>query len=128
MLEPGTEGFMEVTVTDEMSALSMGSGQLKVLSTPSVIALAEETAWRSVAEGLEEGRGTVGTKLDIAHIAATPIGMKIRCKSRLTEVDGRRLVFEILVYDEAEKIAEGTHERFVVDNERFLAKADAKKA
>ena len=103
-----------------------GSGELPVYATPAMIALVEETAWRSVAQELEPGQGTVGTKLDFAHLAATPVGRKVRCETTLTGIDRRRLVFSAEVFDEAGKIGEGTHERFIVDNERFLAKADAR--
>ena len=128
MLQPGMEGKLERTVTKEMTARAYGSGTLEVYATPAMIALAEETAWRSVQGELEEGQGTVGTKLDIAHIAATPVGMKVRCESRLLEIDRRRLVFRIEVYDEAGQIGSGVHERFIVDLERFQAKADGKSA
>ncbi len=127
MLETGIKGSKEIVVTEDMSADRMGSGLLEVYATPSLIALAEETAWRSVADRLEPGQGTVGTKLDVAHIAATPIGMKVRCETELVEVDRRRLVFKVFVYDEVEKVAEGTHERFIIDSDRFLEKANKKK-
>lgn len=128
MLEQGIKGRMEITVTEALAAKNVGSGTLNVYATPMLIALVEETAWRSVAGELEEGQGTVGTKVDVAHIAATPMGMKVWCETQLTEVDRRRLVFSVAVYDEAGKIAEGTHERFIVDNAKFQAKADAKGA
>lgn len=128
MLQPGMEGKLERIVTKEMTARAYGSGTLEVFATPAMIALAEETAWRSVQGELEEGQGTVGTKLDIAHTAATPVGMKVRCESRLLEIDRRRLVFRIEVYDEAGQIGSGVHERFIVDLERFQVKADGKSA
>ena len=127
MLEVGIKGKKEITVTEDLSAKKVGSGLLDVFATPSMIALVEKTAWESVSGELEDGQGTVGTKVDIAHIAATPIGMKVICETELTEIDRRRLVFKIDVYDEAGKIAEGTHERFIVDNEKFQAKANGKK-
>lgn len=126
MLQIGMKGSIEKTVDGSMSAKTWGSGALDVYATPCMIALAEETAWKSVQDGLEPGQGTVGTKLDIAHIAATPIGMRVCCVTELIAIDRRRLVFSVTVCDEAGKIAEGTHERFVVDNERFQQKADAK--
>lgn len=128
MLEIGMKGHLERTVTEDLSAKVWGSGAVDVYGTPCMIALVEETAWRSVQDGLEPGQATVGTKLDIAHIAATPIGMRVRCETELTEIDRRRLVFSVIAYDEAGKIAEGTHERFVVDVEKFQAKANAKAA
>lgn len=126
MLSAGIKGNLERTVTQELTAEAMGSGQLPVFATPAVVALAEETAWKSVAPELEEGQGTVGTKMELAHIAATPLGMKVRCETELVEVDRRKLVFAIEVFDEKEKIAEGRHERFVVDNAKFLGKAEGK--
>lgn len=126
MLQIGMKGHVEKTVTADMSAKIWGSGELDVYATPCMIALAEETAWRSIADALEPGQGTVGTRLDIAHIAATPIGMRVWCDTELIEIDRRKLTFSVNVYDEAGKIAEGTHERFIVDNERFQQKANAK--
>ena len=126
MLELGIKGTREQTVTDDLTAARIGSGELPVFATPALIALAEETAWRSVAAKLEPGQGTVGTRMDLKHIAATPVGMTVRCETELVEIDRRRLVFAVTAFDEREKIAEGVHERFVVDNERFAAKAAGK--
>ena len=126
MLEIGIRGTGEAVVTEALTAGAMGSGELPVYATPAMAALIEETAWRSVAPALEPGQGTVGTKLDISHLAATPLGRKVRCETVLTEIDRHRLKFSAEVWDEAGKIGEGTHERFIVDNERFLAKADAR--
>ncbi len=126
MLRTGIKGRMERRVTGELTAKSAGSGQLDVFATPALIALLEETAWRSVAEYLEAGQGTVGTRLNVEHKAATPVGMKVWCETRLTGIDGRKLVFEATVYDEAGEIARGSHERFIVDNLRFQQKAEEK--
>ena len=127
MLQKGIKNQIERMVTETITAEHIGSGELSVLATPAMIALIEETSWRSVAAGLTEGQGTVGTKIDVAHLAATPCGMKVRCETELVEVDGRRLVFSATVFDEMGKIGEGRHERFIVDNAKFQAKADAKK-
>ena len=127
MLSAGVRGTKTVTVTEELTAARVGSGELPVYATPALIALAEECAWKSVAGELEPGQGTVGTRMDLAHLAATPVGMKVTCETELTEVDRRRLVFSVRVSDETETVAEGTHERFIVDNDRFLRKAEAKK-
>ena len=121
-LAAGICSRQERIVTDTITAKEIGSGELPVRATPYLIALAEETAWRSVAEYLEEGQGTVGTKIEISHVSATPAGMKIWCESTLTEVDRRRLVFSIKVFDECGLIGEGTHERFIIDNARFMEK------
>ena len=127
MLEVGMKGRQEVIVTKETSPSAVGSGLLDVFATPSMIALMEKTAWMSIADHLGEGEGTVGTKLDVAHSAATPLGMKVWCESELVEVDGRRLVFEIKCYDEKGEVGGGRHERFIIKNEKFMAKALAKK-
>lgn len=126
MPDIGAKGTREIVVTDELTAVRIGSGELPVFATPALIALAEETAWRSVAPELEPGQGTVGTRMDLRHIAATPVGMRVRCETELVETDRRRLVFSVKAFDEREQIAEGTHERFIVDNEKFAAKAAAK--
>lgn len=128
MLETGIKGMQKTEVTDTNSALAMGSGTLKVFATPAMIALMEETAWKSVAPHLEDGSGTVGTALNIKHTAATPLGMTVTCESKLIAVDGRKLTFHVTAKDEAGVIGEGEHERFIVQNEKFQAKADSKNA
>ena len=126
MLETGIIGKEEMLVTDADTAKALGSGGLNEFDTPAMIALSEKTALTSILQYLPEGQSTVGTKVDMAHIAATPVGMKVRCETELIEIDRRRLVFSVNVYDEVEKIAEGTHERFIVDNAKFQTKAEAK--
>lgn len=126
MLEAGIKGTQEVKVTEENTALTMGSGTLKVFATPSMIALMEKTAWRALHRIWKRAAGTVGTQLNVSHLSATPLGMTVRCESELTEVDGRKLVFKVAAYDDAGLIGEGTHERFIVKNEKFQAKADSK--
>jgi predicted thioesterase len=126
MLEIGIKGKEEGVVEEKYTAKALGSGGLAVFATPAMIALSEKTALESVAPYLEEGTSTVGTQVNIAHLAATPVGMKVTCETELIEVDRRRLKFSVVVYDEVEKIAEGTHERFIVDNARFVEKAQAK--
>ena len=126
MLETGIKGTKEVIVTEELSAKNVGSGLLPVFATPSMIALMENTAFESVAEYLEEGCGTVGTSLNVKHVAATPIGMKVTCETELIKVDGRALTFEVKAYDECGLIGEGLHERFVIAEEKFMAKTNDK--
>ena len=126
MLETGIKGTRTVTVNEDNTAKAMGSGTLDVFATPALIALMEETCWRSVANELEEGCGTVGTLIEIKHTAPTPVGMKVTCESTLTEVDGRRLVFEVIARDAKGVVGEGKHERFVVQNEKFQVKANAR--
>ena len=126
MLTVGLKGRQEVMVSEANSAKTMGSGTLDVFATPSMIALMELTAWKSVADHLDEGCGTVGILLNVTHDAPTPFGMKVWCESELVEVDGRRLVFEVAAYDEKGKIGGGRHERFVIQNEKFQVKANKK--
>lgn len=126
MLKEGIKGTKELIVTKELSAQNVGSGLLPVYATPSMIALMENTAFESVAQYLEEGCGTVGTSLNVKHVAATPIGMKVTCETELVKVDGRALTFEVKAYDECGLIGEGVHERFIISEEKFLAKTNDK--
>ena len=126
MLTTGIKGKQALVVTKENTAKAMGSGTLEVFATPAMIALMEKTAYESVAPELEEGSGTVGTALNVKHVAASPVGMKITCESELVKVDGRALTFSVKAYDEKGLIGEGEHERFIIYNEKFQAKADAK--
>ena len=126
MLTVGIKGKEETIVSEVNSAKTLGSGTLDVFATPAMTALMEKTAWKSVAPHLEDGCGTVGTLLNITHDAPTPFGMKVWCESELTEIDGRRLVFHVTAYDEMGKIGEGHHERFIIQNEKFQAKANKK--
>lgn len=127
-METNIKNTKEIKVTSDMSALSVGSGTLKVFATPAMIALIEETAWRSVAPSLEKGQSTVGTKLNVSHVAPTPIGMNVKCETELTQVDGRRLVFNVNVYDETGLIGTGVHERFIINADKFQSKTDAKRS
>lgn len=125
-MESGITLSTETIVTPETTAKAMRSGTLNVFATPSMIALIEETAWKSVAPHLEQGQATVGTALHINHLAPTPLGMNVRCETTLKEIDGRKLTFEVIVYDETGLIGYGTHERFIVNADKFQTKADAK--
>ena len=98
-----------------------------VLATPAMMALMEYTASQSVASELEDGQSTVGTLVDVKHVAATPVGMQVTCISELTEIDRRRLVFRVTASDACGLIGEGIHERFIIDKEKFLAKTNARK-
>lgn len=122
MLEIGIKGQQDLMVTEENSALSLGSGLLEVFATPAMIALMEKTAWKSVAPYLNDSEGTVGTLMNVSHIAATPIGMQVRCESELIQVDGRKLVFHVAAFDQQGKIGEGQHERIVINNAKFMEK------
>ncbi|MCI7596510.1 MAG: thioesterase family protein [Lachnospiraceae bacterium] len=126
-LKPGIVGKQSVMVTEAMTAQKLGSGELPVLATPQMIALMENTAYKSVAAYLGEGQGTVGTRIAVNHLAATPVGMEVSLESELVEIDRKRLVFTVKAYDASGCIGEGEHERFIIDNQRFLEKAEAKK-
>lgn len=124
----GARGCAETTVTEQNTALAMGSGLLPVFATPAMAALLEAAAVNACQAGLEEGQGTVGTHLDISHDAATPVGMTVRAEAEVTAVDGRSITFAVRAFDEAGQIGGGTHQRFVIDNERFLSKAQKRGA
>ena len=126
MLEEGIVGNGEVVVTEELTAKTLGSGLLPVYATPAMIALMENTAYMSVADDLDEGYGTVGIRMNVNHVSATPIGMKVTCETKLLTIDERRLVFEVRAYDEVGLIGEGTHERFIINNEKFLKETESK--
>ena len=122
----GLKGRAETTVNDSNTAQAACSGALPVFGTPYMCALMEEASWKSIAPHLEAGQSTVGTRLNISHDSATPAGMKVWAESEVTEVDGKRLVLKVAAFDERGPIGQGTHERFIVTDERFLAKAARK--
>ena len=122
-MEKGIIGQGEITVTANDTAEALGSGSLAVLATPAMIALMEKTARLSVAPYLEEGQSTVGTLVNIKHLSATP---KVICRSELVDIDRRRLVFHVECTDEAGLIGEGEHERFIIDEAKFMAKTEGK--
>lgn len=126
MIEPGIKGRREWTVTEEMTATHIGSGPVRVFATAMMIALMEKACMSSVEPFLEEGQQTVGTHVDVSHVSATPVGMKVWSESTLVEVDRRKLVFRVAAYDEKGLIGEGVHERFLIDTAKFLAKTGAK--
>lgn len=125
-LKAGITGTAQTICNESNTAAAVGSGILKVFATPMMIALMEKAACDGVAPYLSDGEGTVGTVIKITHDSATPLGMKVTAKAELTEVDGRRLVFNVEAFDEAGHIGGGVHERFIVGNEKFQAKTDAK--
>ena len=122
----GLKGRAETVVNDSNTAQAACSGALPVFGTPFLCALMEEAAWKSIAPHLEPGQSTVGTKLDITHDSATPVGMKVWAESEVTQVDGKRLVLKVAAFDERGPIGQGTHERFIVTDERFLSKTAKK--
>ena len=124
----GAVGAKSLVVEAEHTAAHWGSGSLYVLSTPHMVALMEGAAVGAVDPLLPEGYRTVGTRLEIRHLAATPMGQRVTARAELVEIDGRRLVFRVEATDEAGTIGEGTHERFIVAVEHFLARAEARAA
>lgn len=118
----GMTGEATTMVVYENTAAAVGAGGVKVFGTPLMIALMENAAWHTVASALDEGNVTVGTLVNVRHLAATPIGQKVRATAELVEIDGRRLVFNVAAYDEQRKIGEGQHERSIVHLERFLTR------
>ena len=126
-IQPGAFAEITETVRPERTAEALGKTGVKVFGTPFLVSLIEQVA-SSVIEGhLPPGGTTVGTMVDIKHLAATPVGMKVRATATLLETDGRRFLFAIEAWDEKEKIAEGRHERFVVgDLAKFLARVAKK--
>ena len=127
MLSTGIKGQAETAVTEQNTAKAMGSGTRDVFATPAMVALMESAAYRSVAAELEPGMGTVGTLMNVEHVSATPVGMRVTAESELTEIDGRRLVFTVKAFDDAGLIGTGKHERFIVVDEKFVAKAAKKR-
>ena len=121
-LKPGILGKTELVVDASVSAKKVASGEMDVFGTPYVIALMEQTADESTRPYLEEGCATVGTLVNIRHTAATPMGMKAWAESELIEVDGRRLVYRVAVFDEVGQVADGIHERFIIYKEKFMQK------
>ena len=126
-LSVGSKGRAEPLVTEDKTAAAVGSGLVPVFATPYMVALMENAAVNAVQAGLEAGQGTVGTRLEVTHDAATPVGMKVWAEAELTAVDGKKLTFTVRAFDEAGPIGGGTHERFIITVDRFLAKAEAKK-
>ena len=116
----------ETVVGEDMLACSVGSGELRVYATPMVIALMENAASSMAQSLVDEGCTTVGTRIAINHISATPCGAKVRAEARLDEIDGRKFVFTVKAFDDAGLIAESEHERFAVRSESFQKKADGK--
>jgi len=124
MLEIGLKGQQSETVTNDKTAAEMGSGTLPVYATPAMIALMEKTAMLSVSEELGENEATVGTNLEIAHLAACGLGTEITCTSELIEIDRKRLVFNVTAYNGDTVIGKGKHERFIIDTVKFMNKVN----
>jgi len=122
----GTKGTAQIFVTPERTAKMVGSGMLEVFATPCMAALMEEAACACVAPYLEEGESTVGTRLEITHVSATPVGMAVTAECVLTAAEGRKLTFSVTARDDAGPIGSGTHDRFLIDTGRFMEKCRSK--
>ena len=122
----GMKARVEDTVTHENTAVSAGSGTLPVFATPFMCALMEKASWMAIAPVLNDGDSSVGTKLSISHLSASPVGLRVWAEGEVTAVDGKRIEFKVTAGDEKGLIGEGTHERFIVTNDRFLTKAAKK--
>lgn len=122
MLETGIKCIKEELVTEDVTAELVGSGGLAVYATPAMIRLMEHAAWESVEGLVGEGCTTVGTHMDVKHVSASPLGASIKAETELVEIDGRRLVFKVSASDDKGLIGEGTHERFIVNAEKFMGK------
>ena len=125
-VEIGIKGRSETVVCQENTAAAVGSGLVPVFATPYMIALMEGAAANAVLPFIGEDEGTVGTHLNVAHSAATPIGMKVWAEATVTAVEGKKITFDVAAYDEAGEIGRGTHERFIIKPEKFLAKVQSK--
>ena len=125
-LEPGATNTLTVVVDESMTADRFGNTGVQVLATPMLVSYFELAAHQLAIRVLEPGQGTVGSHIDIRHLAATPVGMRVSFRATLIERDGRRLVFRVEADDDRERVGEGTHERFIVDMERFMGRIAAK--
>ncbi len=125
-ISPGLSGEKKESVTTANTAVAYGSGGISVYATPAMIGLMEGAALSSVDPLLPPGFSTVGTKLEVDHLAATPLGMTVTATANLTAVEGRKLIFEVIACDEKDVIGKGRHERFIIDCNKFLAKTEEK--
>lgn len=123
----GLKGTVKETVNENITAEKVGSGSLPVFATPMMVAVMEKAACKALENSLDEGSTTVGTKVDVEHVAATPVGMEVTVTATVTAVDGRKISFSVEAFDEAGLIGKGAHDRFVVNAEKFTAKTYAKK-
>ena len=125
-LKPGVSFTARQKVSYEDTAAKHGSGLIEVFATPAMIALMENAALKTVAPYLSEDLNTVGFEVNIRHLKPTPVGMQVECTATLTEVDGNKLVFNVVASDEEGKIGEGTHTRFIIDSKKFMEKLSQK--
>lgn len=122
MIETGLKYTSELTVTDDVTAVKMGSGDMPVLATPAMMALMENAAMMAVAKELPEGSTTVGGHIESSHLRPTKVGDKVTATAEVTKVDGKKITFKVAAYSGDTLLGEGTHLRFIVDKERFMSK------
>jgi predicted thioesterase len=125
-LKVGLTGEASTTVRTGNTAAEVVSGAVPMFSTPSMIGLMEHASWNAIASHLAEGETSVGTVVDIKHLAASPIGLEVTARAEVVEVDGRRVRFRVEARDPQDVVGEGWHERFIVDQDRFLTRASQK--
>jgi predicted thioesterase len=125
-VQPGLSAEVEISVSESETAAHLGSGLVPVYATPALVALLENASVRALDGILSPGQTSVGGQIDLRHLAATPVGMKVRARAELTEVHGRKLIFRVQAWDEVEQIGDGSHVRFIIDEEAFMAKVNAK--
>jgi fluoroacetyl-CoA thioesterase len=125
-IAPGLFAEFKHTVTDIDTASHWGSGGLPVFSTPSLVGLMESTAVVALRGHLPPGQTTVGAHIDVRHLVATPVGMEVHARAELVAIDARKLTFKIQAWDEVELIGEATHDRFLIDESKFMTKVAVK--
>ena len=125
-IAPGLTGEATTIVADADTAIRHGSGLVPVYATPALVGLMERAAVAALKDQLPSGYTTVGGRIDVHHLAPTPVGMRVRACAELLRVHGRRLVFDVQAWDEVERIGQATHERFLVDQMDFISRAQAK--
>ena len=126
MLKEGLNTIKTKTVSESDSAKKYASGTIDVFATPAMIAFMEETSHHCIEQHLQKGQSSVGIHVDVKHLKATPIGMKVKCEAQLIKVEGKKLSFTVTAWDETEKIGEGTHMRYIIDSEAFLKALELK--
>ncbi len=126
-LTAGAVGEAAVAVTADNTAERFGNEGAAVFATPLLVALMEQAAIAAIKPFLANGEGSVGTRVEISHLAATPVGMTVRARAELVAVAGKKLTFVVEAFDDREKVGEGRHERYIVDNAKFMARVAAKK-
>ena len=125
-LAPGMTGAASTRVTQANTAQALGSGSVPVYATPALVALLEQAAVDALAPHLPPGTTTVGVRIDVQHLAATPVGMEVQAQATLRSQEGRKLTLDVVAHDGMEQIAQGNHERVLVDQQRFVTRVAAK--